>query len=560
MNYVKIEPEITIQGKNSDPNYISYNFSHFYVNLTYLNDKSFYMIEREVEILRHLFELENSCLDNKDKIENPSEENNSKEDYTGRQYQFLKLNYNFEKLDLLATWIYNSIQDECGNYFLNMRSNFLYDICILIYKKYLKSFLERIDYFNSFKDELEQNLVNEISQIINSLFSQIFNTLFCIHYVLTNIPHKDVIIYGYISLLLGDYSEKTGNNATGVVVLKDTIEFIEKAKEKEDIFGIDNRENKQTFTSFTCDNNKIYKLKEEIDGKYYDYVKKINKKRRVNYRMINEQGISKADPDIINEEDFEVNYLENEYNEYLEKNDKKLYDGNKIYLNDEKNKDNIKVNYSITEYENDLNCIYIELIMKYYRMYIKSGEGILDKIKMYENLKKNKKNLETKKLKKNTLPHINLPERITKKLDIIKGESAVHVKNNMNDLKKILQEGGKLQPDKPILSKSEKVMKLNINKNSYLMALYNASLASMRPKNKQDQIYLLTISNNNIDQVIKEEDERYNYYSKYFFYIKSLERFNANTNELSYHYYPYNLLYKPIMVDKYEKIIPLLSI
>ena len=554
MNYVKIEPEITIQGKNSDPNYISYNFSHFYVNLTYLNDKSFYMIEREVEILRHLFELENSCLDNKDKIENPSEENNSKEDYTGRQYQFLKLNYNFEKLDLLATWIYNSIQDECGNYFLNMRSNFLYDICILIYKKYLKNFLERIDYFNSFKDELEQNLVNEISQIINSLFSQIFNTLFCIHYVLTNIPHKDVIIYGYISLLLGDYAEKTGNNATGVVVLKDTIEFIEKAKEKEDIFGIDNRENKQTFTSFTCDNNKIYKLKEEIDGKYYDYVKKINKKRRVNYRMINEQGISKADPDIINEEDFEVNYVENEYNEYLEKKDKKIYDGNKIYLNDEKNKDNIKVNYSITEYENDLNCIYIELIMKYYRMYIKSGEGILDKIKMYENLKKNKKNLETKKLKKNTLPHINLPERITKKLDIIKGESAVHVKNNMNDLKKILQEGGKLQPDKPILSKSEKVMKLNINKNSYLMALYNASLASMRPKNKQDQIYLLTISNNNIDQVIKEEDERYNYYSKYFFYIKSLERFNANTNELSYHYYPYNLLYKPIMVDKYEKI------
>lgn len=86
------------------------------------------------------------------------------------------------------------------------------------------------------------------------------------------------------------------------------------------------------------------------------------------------------------------------------------------------------------------------------------------------------------------------------------------------------------------------------------MALYNASLASMRPKNKQDQIYLLTISNANIDQVIKEEDERYNYYLKHFFYIKSLERFNVNTNELSYFYYPYNLLYKPIMVDNVEKI------
>ena len=104
MNYIKIEPEITIQGKNSDPNYINYNFSHFYVNfshfyvnLTYLNDKSFYVIEREVEILRHLYDLENSCLDNKDKIEtkenkeakdNTTEEN-TLEDYTGRQFRRL---------------------------------------------------------------------------------------------------------------------------------------------------------------------------------------------------------------------------------------------------------------------------------------------------------------------------------------------------------------------------------------------------------------------------------------------------------------------------------------
>jgi len=256
-------------------------------------------------------------LDNKDKIEKKEEENTNSEDYTGRQYQFLKLNYSFEKLDLLATWIYNSIQDECGAYFLNSRYNFLYDICILIYKKYLKNFLERIDYFNSIKEELEENLVNEISKVIDSLISQIFNTLFCVHYVLTNIPHKDTIIYAYISLLLGDYAEKTGNNATGVVVLKDTIDFIEKAKEKEDIFGIDNRENKQTFTSFTCDNNKIFKLTNEINEKYDEYVKKLNKKRRINYRMVTEQGISKADPGIINEEDFEVNYMENEYNNYL---------------------------------------------------------------------------------------------------------------------------------------------------------------------------------------------------------------------------------------------------
>ena len=564
MNYIKVEPEITIQGKNMDPNYINYNFSHFYVNLTYLNDKNFYVIEREAEILRHLYELENSYTE-KDKgdAKDKNAEQQSNDEHSGRQYQFLNLNYSFEKLDLLATWLYNTIQDECGQYFLNSRSNFLYDICILIYKKYLKNYLERIEYFNQFKNEFEENFANEIQQLINASIQQIFNTLFCVHFVLTSITHKDVIIYGYISLLLGDYAERTGNNATGVVVLKDTLEFIEKAKEKEDIFGVDNRENKQTYTSFTCDNNKIFKLNNEINGKYDDYVKKLNKKRRVNYRQLTEQGISKADPDIINEEDFEVNYIESEYKNYINKKEKEkdpnnfkspLYDGKSVYLNDDKNKNNIKVNYFVTEHENDLNCIYIELKMKYYRMYIKSGDTIIDKMAMFENMKKGKKNIVKTKEKKKLLPHLNLPERTVKKLDIIKGESAVQVKTNMNDLKKILQEGGKLQPDKPILSKSEKIMRININKNSYLMALYNASLASMRPKNKQDQKYLLTLSNSNIEQVIKEEDERYNYYLKHFFYIKSLERFNVNTNELSYFYYPYNLLYKPIMVDKVEKI------
>ena len=66
-----------------------------------------------------------------------------------------------------------------------------------------------------------------------------------------------------------------------------------------------------------------------------------------------EQGISKADPDIINEEDFEVNYLESEYKNYLNKKEKEkdpnnfkspLYDGKTVYLKDEKNKDNIKFN------------------------------------------------------------------------------------------------------------------------------------------------------------------------------------------------------------------------
>ena len=547
MNYIKIEPEITIPGKNNDPNYIDYNFDHHYINFTYKNDKIYYVIERESEIMRNLYELENSYVDINDGAPN---------DNSNKVNDFLKLNFSFEKLDLLTTWIYNALQSECGDYFLEKRSNFLYDICILVYKKYLKNFLYRIEYYYQIQNELEENFSNDILNHINSITNSIFNTLYCTHYILSKIKEKDTIIFAYVSLLLGDYCERTGNVGTGVVVLRETLEYIEKKKEKEDIYGLDNRENKQTFTSFTCDNNKIFNLSNEINSKYDDYVKMLNKKRRVNYKKLTGTGVSKIDNDLINEEDFEVNYLEDEYTKSLLPNDKnennenkKPYDGKSIYLQDPDNANNLKVNYQLTEYENDLNCLYIDLAMKYYRMYIKSGDGILEKMEIYKN---NGKPLN--KPKKKQLPKINLPEKTLKKLDIIKGATAKQVKTNMEYLKHSLQDAGKLQPDKPILTKSEKTMKLSISKNSYLMALFNSTMALMRPLNKQDQIYLLKSADENIAQALKEEAERYEYYLKYFFYIKSLERFNVNSNQKSYYYYPYNLLYKPIMIDNVEKI------
>ena len=549
MNYTKLEPEITIPGKNLDPNYINYNFNHNYINFMFKTDEYFYVIERECEILRNLYELENSFSENDEN----NNENNSKIN------NFLKLNYNFEKLDNLSTWMYNAIQGECGKLFLQKRSNFLYDICVLIYKKYLKEFLYRIEYFNSIQNELEENFKSQISTTIANLINNIFNTLYCTHYVLTNIKEKDTIIYSYISLLLANYAEITDNNATGVLILKDALEYIENIKEKENIFGLDNRENKSTFTSFTCDNNKINKLNNEINEKYDDYVKKLNKKRRVNYRKIIEKGIKKFEQDVCNEEDFEVNYLEDEYKKNIIDNQNqednkdliKLYDGKNAYLKDKNNSDNLLVNYNITEYENNLNCLYIELTVKYYRMYIKSGDGIIEKINIYNNIDNNNKKTG---LKKKTLPKLNLPDRIKNKLNIINGETATKVKNNMEYLKHSLQDAGKLSPDIPNLSKSEKIMKLKISKNSYLMSLFNATLAGMRPLNKQDQIYLLSQSNENINQTIKEEEERFNYYLNKFFYIKSMERFNKNTNQLSYFYYPYTILNKNIMIDNVEKI------
>ena len=110
---------------------------------------------------------------------------------------------------------------------------------------------------------------------------------------------------------------------------------------------------------------KIFNLSNEINSKYDDYVKKLNKKRRVNYRKIIEKGIKKFEQDVCNEEDFEVNYLEDEYKKNIIDNQNQednkdlinLYDGKNAYLKDKNNSDNLLVNYNITEYENNLNCL-----------------------------------------------------------------------------------------------------------------------------------------------------------------------------------------------------------
>ena len=140
-----------------------------------------------------------------------------------------------------------------------------------------------------------------------------------------NIKDKDVIIFSFITSRLADYAEKTGNYPTGVKILKSTIEYIDKVKEDEALFGLNHTENKHTFTSFTCDNNKIYNLTKEIDKRYEKYVKDLNLKRRVNYRtemkLKKNDDISKVklDWDEIKEENFEINYLEGEYSKKIAK-------------------------------------------------------------------------------------------------------------------------------------------------------------------------------------------------------------------------------------------------
>ena len=167
-----------------------------------------------------------------------------------------------------------------GLYFLTERRNMLYEISILIYRKYLKELLSRIDYFFDIEKELEPEEKAELTDKIAMIRKYLFSVLYSIHYVLSNIENKDVIDYIYITSRLSDLSESTENYDIGVEVLQQTLEFIYKYKENQSKFGLDNYENSHTFTTFTCDNNKIVNLDKSINSKFDDYVRKLNFKRR----------------------------------------------------------------------------------------------------------------------------------------------------------------------------------------------------------------------------------------------------------------------------------------
>jgi hypothetical protein len=53
---------------------------------------------------------------------------------------------------------------------------------------------------------------------------------------------------------------------------------------------------------------------------------------------------------------------------------------------------------------------------------------------------------------------------------------------------------------------------------------------------------------------MNEENDRFRYFEEHFFYIKAAENINKNKMFTQNTFYPYNLLYKEIMIDNYEKI------
>lgn len=235
------------------------------------NDELFFLIEREVTILKSLYELEFSYVD----VSNTQEFNSLKS-----FDRFLMLNFKIENLQILSTFLHKATQGPIGVYFLRERRNFFYDICELIWEKYLKTLLSKIDYFYDIELELEEaehNLIKErLMVIMNPLYFILFNT----HSVLSKIENKDVILYSILASRLADFAESTEKFSEGANSLHNTLEYINSHKEKTFKFGVSTEINYHSFNTFTCDNNKIFNLHCTVQNKYEENVQKLNLKRR----------------------------------------------------------------------------------------------------------------------------------------------------------------------------------------------------------------------------------------------------------------------------------------
>ena len=277
--YTKNEFELTNYCLGSNYNF-NHNYIYFcikYVIIYFRKDEIFQIIERKTNILKSLYELELTYIE-----KTSTDYNNIK-----KIDKFLNLNFDIEKIEIVSNFLNGGTQGPIGKtilnvgiYFLKERRNFFYEICTLIWNKYLKDLLSRVDYFYDIEKELEEVERNAISDRLNFIRKFLFSTISNIHSVLTKIENKDVIIYSLVASRLADLSESSENFSIGVNALKSTIEYINSYKEKIFKFGVDSEMTYHSFTTFTCDNNKIKSLYDSVNGKFEDYEKKLNFKRR----------------------------------------------------------------------------------------------------------------------------------------------------------------------------------------------------------------------------------------------------------------------------------------
>ena len=640
-NFKKINAELTnkalynyYNNKNNNINNNSsyYDFNHYYINLLEKTDENFFLIEREFKIYYQFYLLEQSYIEssfltneNKSNVFetnalgsldypslfiNPTSQKFFNNNFVkSEKYSFaeiyLGIKFDFDYLETISSILFESIEGPLGCYFITNRTNFINELIEIIYKKYLKLVLLRIDYFfetdyneyienkniynvidlnsKSLNKDLKIEEINKIFNFIVKIQASLLNICYNLSYVYTKIPVKIVDIVTFINLInrTADIAERTENYSKGCYIAHKALDILNSYKESNSTFNLRSIDYplKHPFSNFTCDNNKIINLLEYTKDNISKKVRDLNFNRRKKYREV--KSITALKEGEALEEDFEEYDIEKEYEKkIIEIKKKEIIDPssfnsennkviNKLY-SDLKSFSTLHVH---SEAENNINCLITDLYIKYFRLYIKDEQFLLkdktntnnkNNLKKQNSLKPIDKSLLNKNVSVNqNNRHLKVPDRVLKELNIVNSPSSVKTKESLNYLKSSLQEAKKLDADRPALTKKDKDMiKIVIKQNPYLNSLYSMVLASIKycdfdsnnhKKNIQDKKYLLSQSYKYIKEAYNEESEREQYYKKYYFEIYACLNYNRITEKNLSNYYPYMLLNKYLMID-YPKI------
>ena len=79
-------------------------------------------------------------------------------------------------------------------------------------------------------------------------------------------------MFAFLAKRSADFCEKKENISIGVEVVKQCLYYIQNYKEDTNLFGMRNKDNKHTFTTFTCDNVKISNLYKSLQTKFEEYM------------------------------------------------------------------------------------------------------------------------------------------------------------------------------------------------------------------------------------------------------------------------------------------------
>ena len=465
MGYHKIDLDLRQTPKNLErlPNLE-------YIYICYQTEEDLLVFEREFECLICLSELERSFT----KV--------GEEGYATLEEpeRFLSLTFNIEIMNNLLKTMKESLLGPCGDLFLDKRLDFVFDICHLVWAKYISPVQKNINFFVEMKnqDEIGRYVGDGIRDLISSTEQHLVPILTNLHFTLTKLPTVDGVFLSHCSLYLGSLLESNEEYRQSVQILRSSISEIVQYRENYQKRGLEGCDGPHTTMSVTCDNYKIQRLGEQIVNAVKRWELVILREERARERK--EKGINVLERDEADEEEFEILRAEGTVQTLLREEgyaDKPIQKADTVLKLDGL----LKKAYS--ENESILHGLHTDLLIALYRVELKLASQM-------KTINEQTKTLMTQQgiatLDRTKGVSVGLKNKMT----IGKGKTATKIKNDYTNLQKTLQEAGKLPPPKPVLEQVEKILLSESNQNPYHNALLHMQMA-LNKSNMQEQKSLL---------------------------------------------------------------------